>query len=132
MEYFFSFLFMLLVILLPVFGWWRIFKKAGYKGWKILIPFYNIYIYTKIIKRPPYWIFFYVGVAPTIFVLIPDTWRLMNAFGQNNWSYEISKKYGWIALLILSPAIIGQNIAHAYFGFPFIAFNKASIYNPQF
>ena len=133
MEDFFSFLFMTIVILLPIVGWWRIFTKAGYQGWEILIPFYNIYIFTKIIKRPSRWILYYIGAAPVMFVffLSFDTWRLMNAFGQNNWAYELFDKKGWIALLLLSPVIIGQNIAHAYIGFPFIAFNKKAIYNPE-
>ena len=133
MEDFFSFLFMTIVFLLPVFGWWRIFTKAGYQGWKFLIPFYNVYIFTKIIKRPSHWILYYIGVAPVMLVIFLsfDTWRLMNAFGQNNWAYELAGKNGWIVLLLLSPLIIGQNLAHAYLGFPFIAFNKKATYNPE-
>ena len=133
MENSFSFLFMTIVILLPIVGWWRIFTKAGYQGWKILIPFYNIYIFTKIIKRPYYWIYYYIGAAPVMFVVFLsfDTWRLMNAFGQNNWAYELAGSKGSILLLLFSPVIIGQNIAHTYLGFPFIAFNKKAIYNPE-
>ena len=31
-------------------AWWRIFTKAGEKGWKILIPFYNTFTIGKIAK----------------------------------------------------------------------------------
>ena len=31
-------------------AWWRIFTKAGEKGWKTLIPFYNAFIIGKIAK----------------------------------------------------------------------------------
>ena len=29
---------------------WRVFTKAGEKGWKALIPMYDFYIYLKIIR----------------------------------------------------------------------------------
>src|SRR5580700_1458 len=46
------------VIILATFaGLWKIFEKAGEKGWKALIPIYNYYIWLKIIKRPWWWIF---------------------------------------------------------------------------
>ena len=34
--------------ILMVIAMWKIFTKAGEKGWKALIPIYNIYIYFKI------------------------------------------------------------------------------------
>lgn len=36
-------LFILLVITVTA-GMWKVFKKAGYAGWKCLIPFYNLYL----------------------------------------------------------------------------------------
>lgn len=36
-----------LAVLLAV-AWWKIFTKAGEKGWKSIIPFYNLYIMFKI------------------------------------------------------------------------------------
>lgn len=43
------------VILIGIFTlicWWRIYAKAGEKGWKILIPLYNNYIKFKIAWKP--------------------------------------------------------------------------------
>ena len=38
---------------------WRVFSKAGEGGWKILIPFYNVYIQFKIANaRKRFWICF--------------------------------------------------------------------------
>lgn len=34
--------------ILILIGQWRIFTKAGYEGWKCIIPLYNIYILYKI------------------------------------------------------------------------------------
>jgi len=50
-----------LIIFLPlsftvptIFGW-GVFEKAGRKGWETLIPFYNLYVFLKIIKKPWWW-----------------------------------------------------------------------------
>ncbi|HSX27931.1 MAG TPA: DUF5684 domain-containing protein [Candidatus Saccharimonadales bacterium] len=34
---------------------WRFFEKAGYAGWKSLVPIYSLYIYIKIAQRPGWW-----------------------------------------------------------------------------
>ncbi len=44
-----------LMLLTPV-SLWFIFEKAGERGWKILIPIYNVYIYLKICGHPGWWI----------------------------------------------------------------------------
>ena len=50
-----------LIILLPlsftiptIFAW-MLFEKAGRKVWETLIPFYNLYVFLKIIKKPMWW-----------------------------------------------------------------------------
>ena len=50
-----------LIILLPlsftiptIFAW-KLFEKAGRKGWETLIPFYNLYVFLKVIKKPMWW-----------------------------------------------------------------------------
>jgi hypothetical protein len=40
-----------LSILLLV-AYWRVLEKAGYPGWGILIPFYNLYLVFKLAGRP--------------------------------------------------------------------------------
>ena len=35
---------------------WKVFTKAGQPGWACLIPFYNIYIMTKIAGKPGIWV----------------------------------------------------------------------------
>ena len=42
-------IFALIVYVLFIIAWWKIFTKAGEAGWKSLIPIYNIYIYCKLI-----------------------------------------------------------------------------------
>ena len=38
-----------------VIAHWKIFTKAGQKGWTSIIPFLNIFVLVKIIKRPMWW-----------------------------------------------------------------------------
>lgn len=41
--------YLVLILLIGVFFiivQWKIFTKAGQPGWAVLVPFYNIYVYT--------------------------------------------------------------------------------------
>lgn len=40
---------------LPTLFTYMVFEKAGRKGWETIIPFYNLYIFTKIIQKPIWW-----------------------------------------------------------------------------
>ena len=143
----------LTVLILPIVGWWRIFSKAGEKGWKCLLPIYNIFIFLRIIKRPDWWIFLYFLAAGTLIFLpftflllyMIDTWRLNDFFGYNNQFYDfynhnfphgihlghlLSKK-GY-KLIVYFAFILGQNLVYASFGMPHIAFGKKNDYNEEF
>lgn len=41
-------IFSLILTVLLVIAWWKIFTKAGEKGWKAIIPIYNTYILFKL------------------------------------------------------------------------------------
>ncbi len=47
---------------ISIIAGWRIFTKAGEKGWKILIPIYNAYILFKIIGMH-FWYWFIASLA---------------------------------------------------------------------
>lgn len=50
----------LLGVVLPFAGLYKIFQKAGYDGWRALIPIYNYTIWLKIINKPKWWLIFLV------------------------------------------------------------------------
>jgi len=56
-----------------IFGW-MVFEKAGRKGWETLVPFYNLYIFLKIIKKPMWWylllIFPFINVFMYMLMLV--------------------------------------------------------------
>lgn len=57
----------LVFIALIIIAWWKIFEKAGEKGWKSIIPFYNIYIIFKICwSKKWFWIFMLTTILPSI------------------------------------------------------------------
>ena len=69
---------------------WRIFSKAGRPGWAMLIPLYNLYVYTQIVKRPWWWMLLYLTVlipfaGPLVALLISllDSVRLAKTFGKS-------------------------------------------------
>jgi len=46
----------ILVLVLELASFWRIFTKAGQPGWAVIIPFYNYYVMLKIVGRPGWWL----------------------------------------------------------------------------
>jgi signal peptidase I len=81
---------LLLFILLPlsftiptIFAW-QLFEKAGVDGWKTLIPFYNLYVWLKIIKKPLWWYIFLLIPFINVFVymlMIVEMLKCYNKFG---------------------------------------------------
>lgn len=70
------------LIILLIVSQWKIFSKAGQPGWACLIPFYNIYVLTIIIKRPGWWMLLYflaivpiIGLIAVVVIAIMDTHR---------------------------------------------------------
>ena len=44
------------ILILALAGYWKLFQKAGRKGWEALIPFYSSYVMLKISGRPVWWL----------------------------------------------------------------------------
>jgi signal peptidase I len=77
-------IFIVVTFIAVIIGLWKIFEKAGEKGWKVLIPFYNFYIWLKIIKKPMWWFIFLVIPFIDVFVILLMIVELVKCF----------KKYG--------------------------------------
>jgi len=54
--------FILAIAVFMIVSLWKIFTKAGQPGWAVLIPIYNLYVFTQVIKRPKWWLLVYVGI----------------------------------------------------------------------
>jgi signal peptidase I len=103
-------LYLILFILFTVAtvaGLWGIFTKAGEAGWKILVPFYNLYIWLQIIRKPLWWYIFLLIPFINVFVILLMIVELLKCF----------KKYG------LGEQALGVIFPFAYL--PYLAFSPA-------
>ena len=91
-------------------GLWGIFEKAGFKGWFVLIPFYNLYIWLKIIKKPLWWYIFLLIPFINVFVVLLMIVEICKCF----------KKYG------LGAQALGVLFPFAYL--PYLGFSKQEQY----
>lgn len=78
----------LAVAVIQIVAMWKLFSKAGEKGWKAIIPFYNTVILFKISGLSPWLILVYLAsIIPVIGWIAPI---VMNAI----LAYKIAKSFG--------------------------------------
>jgi signal peptidase I len=87
------------IILATVAGLWKIFEKAGEKGWKALIPVYNYYVWVKILKRPWWW--FLIFLIPGVGFMM-----MMIVAGITTLAMQKNRKFDLIAACIALPLLI--------------------------
>lgn len=74
----------ILMLVLLIIGWWKIFEKAGYEGWKSIIPFYNSYIiYELSFGKGKGWMFL-LTLVPCVGVIVEivRAFKMATAFGK--------------------------------------------------
>lgn len=77
---------LLLIVLIPVlftfpaFFAARIFEKAGQPWWVTVIPFYNLYIWLRIIQKPLWWYIFLIIPFINVFMLMLMIVELVKGF----------------------------------------------------
>jgi len=84
-------------------GLWKVFEKAGEKGWKAIIPFYNTIIHLKIIGKKWHGVFIMlipgINIIYFFFGILFETYR---SFGKDKFSQQfvgIFFFFGYIAYL---------------------------------
>ncbi|MDR0207178.1 MAG: signal peptidase I [Bacteroidales bacterium] len=70
-------------------GLWYIFKKAGEKPWKSLIPIYNCWIWLEILSRPKWWLFVILFPFLGFFMFFLMIWKTIRLFGKTSYLYLI-------------------------------------------
>jgi signal peptidase I len=100
----------IIFFILSIAGLWGIFEKANYKGWMSIIPFYNFYIWLKIIKKPLWWYLFLLFPFINVFVILLMVVEICKCF----------KKYG------LGAQALGVLFPFAYL--PYLGFSKKEVY----
>lgn len=101
----------LLIVVLLIASYWKMFVKAGQPGWAAIIPIYNIYILTQIIGKPAWWI---------IMFLIPCVNIIFAIWAAHLLSLSFGKDVGFTVGLILLPFIF----------YPILGFGDARYVGP--
>ena len=75
----------LIIFILVTAGLWKIFEKAGIKGWKALIPFYNGYVLITQVAGKQWWYFLllFIPIVNFIVVIIINI-EIAKAFGKTS------------------------------------------------
>lgn len=88
-----------------IIGQWKIFEKAGEKGWKCLIPIYGQYILFKIIgAKTWFWVLFAATVLGSILMTVGMPQEIATV---NYWSIDATIDYSIIDWSNHVPYIIG-------------------------
>lgn len=86
----------LVVWVLIIISFWKIFEKAGKPGWASIIPIYNILVLLEIIGKPWWWL---------LLLLIPGVNIIFGIWMFNLLSISFGKTEGFTVGLVLLPFI---------------------------
>lgn len=93
----------LIITVLQIAGMWKVFSKAGEKGWKCLIPIYNLVILFKISGLSPWIVFGYLaGFIPIIGWIITFA---ISVYQCNSLAKSFGKDIGYTIGLLFLPTI---------------------------
>lgn len=107
------------IVILQIIAMWKLFTKAGEKGWKSIIPIYNFVILFKISGLSPWLLFVYlVAIIPFIGWIAPIA---LNAVLAYKLAKSFGKDGGWAVGLYFLPSIF----------YMILAFGKASYVGPD-
>ena len=101
-----------LLFTLPTVFAWMVFEKAGRKGWETIIPFYNLFVFTKIIQKPIWWFLLLFFPFINVFVYMLMLVELVKGF----------KKYS------LHEQFFAVVVPFVYF--PILGFNSDEVFTP--
>jgi hypothetical protein len=78
----------ILITLIVLVAYWRIFEKAGEAGWQAIIPIWNVLVFLKIIGRPWWWILLMLIPFVNIIVGVITFHDLAMSFG-HGWGFTL-------------------------------------------
>jgi hypothetical protein len=102
----------LALVVLMIAGLWKIFTKAGQPGWAAIVPVYNLYILTKIVGRPWWWL---------LLMLIPFISIIFAIILYVDLGKSFKKGIGFVIGLILLPFVF----------VPILGFGSAQYHGPS-
>lgn len=102
-------LFALVIAIIQIIAYWKLFNKAGEKGWKSIIPIYNVITLFKISGLSPWIVCAYLlGFIPVVGGLIMIGITIYQAY---NLAKSFGKGAGFTVGLVLLPSIFYMILA---------------------
>ncbi|MFM2224513.1 MAG: signal peptidase [Bacteroidota bacterium] len=98
-------LFFLFAFVIPYVAFYKLFEKAGEKGWKALIPFLGEYQMIKIAKKPEWWFLMIFVPVIGIFYAIGIYLEFMKTFNKTTLKHQF--------LLIVFPFVYLPYVAYS-------------------
>lgn len=92
----------LVVVLISLIAFWKLFAKAGYKGWKSLIPGYNIYILFEIVYASGVKFLFLLIPFYNMYILIKFYFDLAKVFGKSTGFAFCTVFFGSVTIPIMA------------------------------
>ena len=94
------------IAVLQIIGMWKVFTKAGEKGWKSIIPFYNIAILYKISGMSPYLVFVYIGLLiPIVNIFAGIALSIIQLYQKINLMKAFKASTGLTVAMLMVPFI---------------------------
>lgn len=75
-------IFLPLSFTVPTLFMWEQFRRAGRKPWETLVPFYNLYVFLQIIKKPWYWYLLLLFPFVNVFMYMLMLVEMAKCFGK--------------------------------------------------
>ena len=104
--------FIILFLVIPIIGWWKVFVKAGKPGWAAIVPVYNVVVLTQIAGKPDWWAVLFFVPFVNLAVMVILGMGVAKCFGCSD---------GFGVGLGLLPGIF----------YPILGFGKAKYLGPQ-
>ncbi len=75
----------LLLVILAIVAYWKIFTKAGQPSWAAIIPIYNVIVLLRVVGRPWWWLFLMLVPVLNLVILVILSYNLARSFGHGTW-----------------------------------------------
>jgi len=88
---------------IPTIFAWPMFVKAGRKGWESAVPFYNLFVFLRIIKKPMWWYALLLFPFLNVFMYMLMLVELVKCFGK----YQLSEQFLAVVLPFIYLPYVG-------------------------
>ncbi len=95
---------------IPTIFAWSLFVKSGRKGWETLVPFYNLYVFLQIIKKPIWWYALLLFPFLNVFMYMLMLVELVKCFGK----FKLVEQLMAVALPIVYLPYLGLRTDESY------------------